>query len=203
MKNKWKVIGGVITGMVMTTAVQAIPIALNTVYTSTLASTTPADDITVKWEVSTTAVPGTTLGAGDYDYEYQVVNAETATTVDNFAVSFNAIPGVNVLTTGGGPAGTISAAELGIGVNWFSLSALAAKGGSTAGLNTTGVLYFTSPDLPTLGNADANDHNPPSPWASDPNGMQVGIPNVPDGGLTASMLGMGLLGLGYVRRMIK
>jgi hypothetical protein len=156
MKNKWKVIGGVITGMVMTTAVQAIPIALNTVYTSTLASTTPADDITVKWEVSTTAVPGTTLGAGDYDYEYQVVNAETATTVDNFAVSFNAIPGVNVLTTGGGPAGTISAAELGIGVNWFSLSALAAKGGSTAGLNTTGVLYFTSPDLPTLGNADAN-----------------------------------------------
>jgi hypothetical protein len=39
-----------------------------------------------------------------------------------------------------------------------------------------------------MGNASASDDNPPSPWASSPDGQPVPIPNVPDSMNTMALL---------------
>jgi len=170
----------------------AYPIALNTPYSSILASSSaPGPDLTVYWEVSTSLNPGV------YTYEYQILNpANDTTSVDFYNVSFNAILGVNVYRTGGGAFSDVSN-----GVNWLFAPILA--GFSSPALNTGGVLYFTSPDLPTLGNANAQDSNPPSPWASLPGGQQVAVPNVPDGGTTVALFGLALAGVEGLRRILR
>ena len=160
------------------------PPPLDTPGTSTLGSSSVTGNvITVNWEVSTT------LNLGVYTYEYQVVNPETdTTTVDFFNVSFDASAG-NVLTTGGG---SFSQEVDGLGVDW--LIPPVAAGSSTPALNSAGVLYFTSPLPPALGNANASDSNPPSPWASTgPDGQQLPIP-VPEPG-TVTLVGIGLVSL--------
>ena len=166
-------------------------LTLDTPGISTLgSSSTPGNLITVNWEVSTT------LNLGVYTYEYQVVNPPTDTTsVDFFNVSFNASSGGNVLTTGGG---LFSQSVAGVGVDWLTPEVDA--GSSTPALNAAGVLYFTSPLPPTLGNANAQDMNPPSPWAStSPGGQQVPVPEVPEPG-TWVLVAIGLLGALTIRR---
>jgi hypothetical protein len=150
--------------------------------TSILAPTTPPiggigvapeEYITVSWSV--------VLNSGVYTYAYQVNNpagdvlenndgslTTTPEIVDAFQLNFN------TLITGavvGGPTGGIFTENNGVdGLQWF-LSPVAAGTSSPW-------LSFQS-DLPlTLGNANAQDSDPPSPWASTAaNGQQVPIPN--------------------------
>lgn len=195
MKLSKSILGLITAGSaILTLSATAVPIALNTVYTSDLgSSSSPGNLIQINWEVSTA------LGPNVYLYEYQVVNPPTdTTTVDFFNVSFNAIPGLNVLASGGG---LFSQIVPGTGVDW-NFGPLQ-PGTSTGALNPSGAgaLWFTSPDAPTLGNANAQDSNPPSPWAStSPGGQQVAIPNVPDGGLTVAFVGFALVGVESLRR---
>jgi len=59
-------------------------------------------------------------------------------------------------------------------------------------------LTFESYLAPGLGNANAQDGNPPSPWASDPNGQQVPVPLtliVPDSTPTIVLLAAILLAI--------
>ena len=59
---------------------------------------------------------------------------------------------------------------------------------------SSGPLSFQSDQPPTLGNANAQDANPPSPWSSNPNGQQVPVPiTVPEPGTWALVaIGTGL-----------
>ena len=71
---------------------------------------------------------------------------------------------------------------------------------------SSGTLSFLSELPPTLGNANAQDANPPSPWSSFPNGQQVPVPlTVPEPGTWALVaigtgLGVFLGGRKQVRR---
>ena len=120
--------------------------------------------------------PGTTLTvdysvdlslAGIYTYSYILHNPITDTTnPDQFSVTFNAVVPTSVLTTSGG---TFSFVNTGSSVNWV-LSPVA------PGVSS-GVLSFTSLLRPTLGNAGANDSNPPAPWSTiHAGGVEVAVP---------------------------
>jgi hypothetical protein len=51
---------------------------------------------------------------------------------------------------------------------------------------SSGPLSFQSDNAPILGNANAQDRNPPSPWSSSPDGQQVPVPGaVPEPSTTA------------------
>ena len=195
IKNSVKFAGVAITTLGLALSAYA-QVSLDTVYNSILASTSdPGDNINVNWEVSTQ------LNVGVYTYEYQIVNPLAPNiSVDFFNVSFDAVSGGNVLTTGGGSFSEVVADT---GVNWaFS----PVDGGqSTPALNTAGVLYFTSPDPPTLGDAGAQDMNPPSPWSSDPDGQEVAVPApVPEpGGTTVALFGLVLAGAEALRRKLR
>jgi hypothetical protein len=165
---------------------QAFGISLDTVYTSVLPSVFGGGSaVTVNWEVSTT------LNAGFYTYEYQVNNpAATGTpNLDFFSLTFVDLPGTVL-------ANNATFVTL-TGVSWtFTPLAL---GGSTAALNTAGVLYFTSRIAPALGNGQAADAIPPSPFV----GFDLGVPNVPDGGMTVAFLGFAFVGIEGLRRKLK
>jgi hypothetical protein len=55
---------------------------------------------------------------------------------------------------------------------------------------SSGPLSFQSDDAPTFGDASASDDNPPSPWASSPDGQRVPVPltRAPDAMSTAFAL---------------
>jgi len=169
IKNNWaKFTAVALATLGLAGSAYAIP--LNTMYSSILASSSaPGQNIAVNWEVSTSLNPGV------YTYEYQVVNPLAASvTVDILSVAFDAVSNVTVLAVGGGSSSYV---ETGDGMVW--LLAPVPGGSSTPALNTAGVLYFTSPDLPAYGNASASDSNPPSPWGSTLGGQQVAVPSVP------------------------
>ena len=186
--NLSKSLFGLITAgaAMLALSASANSIALDTEYTSILPSATIAgDSVTVNWEVSDT------LNAGVYTYEYQLVNGPMgAANLDFLSVTFNTSAIGSVL------AGNYTDLKS-TGVDW-KVSPLPA-GASTAALNTAGVLYFTSLYLPALGPADASDSIPPSPFVS---GDDVGVPNVPDGGLTVAFVGFALVGVEGVRRKL-
>jgi hypothetical protein len=152
---------------------------------------TGPESLTVSYLVSET---GST-----YTYAYSVANpvgdailapaqgAGNPEIVDAFAVAFNTtIPGAFV--AGSQTGGTAQQNNLAAGLFW-----------SFTGVNpgsSSPTLSFESDLPPVLGNANASDANPPSPWSSSPFGQQVPIPQVaptPDSGSTVALLGGVLL----------
>lgn len=156
------------------------------------------EDLTVTYQVNQTG--------SLYTYTYMVNNPTgdvqlpgsaspgSPEVVDAFSVTFDTtVPGAFIAQFGG-------VSEQNNGVNGLFWSFNAVSAGSS-----TGILSFTSDDPPTMGNANAQDANPPSPWSSAPFGQQVPIPQtatVPDGAATAGLLGgvLMLLPFGVKRR---
>lgn len=160
---------------------------------SELASVTGAaipPSITVSWEV--------VGGPGAYTYYYnvndpvgEVTGLGTPETIDHLNVTFLSTP-ANVTAVGGGLLGILNA---GVGVDWIF--------GPIGPGTSSGWLWFTSPDAPILGNANAADGTTPSPWTTVlPGGQLVPVPNVPDGGMTLSLLGFALMGVEGLRRKL-
>jgi len=149
------------------------------------------------------------LTGGIYTYTYKVNNPTgdvlltstggTTTTpevVDAYAISFDTlIPGAYI---SGSQSGGASQQNNGVAGLFWGFSAVSPG-------NSSATLSFESDDPPTLGNANAQDSNPPSPWNSTPHGQQVPVPQtatVPDGTATAGLLGgiLTLLPFGLKRR---
>jgi hypothetical protein len=112
--------------------------------------------------------------------------------VDTFEVGFDAtLPGAYVMGTQSG--GVFDQNNGASGLTW-SFNAVQAGSASP-------VLSFESDLPPVMGNANAQDANPPSPWSSFPNGQQVPVPgNVPEPG-TAALFMTSLLSLPFVRSL--
>ena len=143
------------------------------------------------------------LTGGIYTYAYTVNNptgdvilpgnsqAGNPEVVDSFSVSFDTLlPGEFISGTQVG--GNSGDQNNGIAGLFWSFS------GIQPGSSIT--LSFESDNPPVLGNANASDANPPSPWGSVPDGQQVTVPGsvtVPDGASTASLLGGVLLFLPF------
>jgi len=154
-----------------------------------IAQNTGPEALTVDFSVSQV------LGA--YQYTYTVNNpvgdvllnnngspTTTPEIVDAFSVAFNTtLPGAYVL---GSQAGGLFDQNNGVaGLNWAF--AAVSPGSSSP------VLSFDSDMPPTLGNANASDSNPPSPWASNPDGQQVPVPSTVPEPTTIALLAGGLL----------
>lgn len=194
MKNMKKLshLGAVITGALLFTGAMSqtahANILLGVQYESLLYSVSePANSIEVFWEVNG--------GPGAYTYEYKVYNSPDAVdTVDSFNVGFDAsnpllyVPGTQ---TGG-------TEQINDGVNGLTWDFNPVAVGGLSPL-----LTFGSTLPPVLGNGNAADRNPPSPWASAPGGQQVAIPGIPDGGTTVALLGGALIGLGMVSKKMR
>jgi len=147
-------------------------------------TTTAPEALTVSWSVVENA-------SEVYTYTYIINNPAgdsllpgsyapgASEIVDSFTLSFNAAAPAAVVS---GPTGGLVAANLGsAGLFWFIYPVVDAGASS-------GPLSFESDDAPMMGNASASDDNPPSPWASSPDGQPVPIPNVPDSMNTMALL---------------
>jgi hypothetical protein len=181
MKRHTKTIGALASGAILVSGLllgQTAQAGLITSGTAQLADVlgvdTGPESLTVSYSVN--------LTAGVYTYAYSVANptgdvilapaqgAGNPEVVDAFAVAFNTtltgafVPG----TQTGGTAQQNNGVS---GLFW-----------SFTGVNPGGsspTLSFQSDLPPVLGNANASDANPPSPWASSPFGQQVPIPQTP------------------------
>jgi hypothetical protein len=140
--------------------------------------------------------------SGLYTYSYTVINplgdvlltdqgqpTSTPEIVDSFSVGFDTTaPGAYVPSSQTG--GTVDL-DLGTaGLFWYFPPV--PPGGRSP------LLSFESHAPPTLGNADASDANPPSPWSSSPSGQPVGVPgdpqtDVPEPTTVALFVATGLL----------
>jgi len=133
------------------------------------------------------------LSSGVYTYTYSVFNPAgdvqlpgsaspgSPEVVDSFSVAFDTlVPGAFI---GGSQSGGTSQQNNGVAGLFWSFTGVNPS-------NSSPTLSFESDDPPTMGNANASDANPPSPWASNPNGQQVPIPaiSVPDSASTATLL---------------
>jgi hypothetical protein len=134
----------------------------------------PQEYLTISWSVSENA-------SDIYTYSYTVNNpagdvllnsdgslTSTSEIVDDFDVTFNTtVPGAYL--SGSQSGGAYDQVE-NVGLNW-AFAAVAAGSSSAA-------LTFQSTLGPlALGNASANDADPPSPWTStSPHGQQVPVP---------------------------
>jgi hypothetical protein len=143
--------------------------------------------LTVNYEV--------TLSAGVYTYLYSVANpsgdvilapapgAGSPEVVDAFAVVFNTLlPGAYVPGSQAGGTGLQNNGASGLfwsfpGVNPGSSSP---------------TLSFQSDMPPTLGNANASDSVPPSPWSSVPYGQMVPVPSTVPEPMTMVLLALPL-----------
>lgn len=157
---------------------------------------TGPEAITVNWSVVESL-------SDVYTYSYDISNpagdvllgSGLPEIVDDFTVAFPAAVGAIVANseTGGTGSAPLSVVNNMTGVNWLMLTPTVAAG------TTSGWLTFQSLLAPSLGNASATDANPPSPWASTPDGQEVPVPgngsfSVPDSASTMSLLaGMMLL----------
>jgi hypothetical protein len=139
---------------------------------------TGPEALTVDWSVVEDA-------SGIYTYSYAIQNpagdviltdtgAPTSTPeiVDAFSIGFNTtVPGAFVP---GSQTGGSSEQNNGIDGLFWSFAAVNPGAGSPA-------LSFQSYLAPGLGNANAQDGNPPSPWSTVPGGQQLPVPQpVPD-----------------------
>ena len=151
-----------------------------------LASSSSSDSITVFY--------GVNLVSGTYTYNYQIFDTSThggASGTGDIVEAFNV--GFNTAAPGAVTGGNFTSQSLS-GLFWTFAPVL--------DNGVSGVLDFTSLLSPALGNANAQDSNPPSPWASVPGGQQVPVPTVPDGGTTVMLLGAALSGLGLLRKKL-
>ena len=158
-----------------------------------LGTATGPEALTVSWSVDQVDLPG-----GTYYYYYTVnnpagdvnLNNGSPEPVDAFTVAFDTTaPGafISGSQTGGG-------FDLNNGPSGLFWAFTPVNPGTSSG-----VLSFQSDLPPTLGNANAQDANPPSPWSSNPNGQQVPVPlTVPEPG-TWALVAMGT-GLGVFLR---
>ena len=156
---------------------QAQEVLLNESGTSVLAdalgANTGPEAITVFWSVVENV-------SSVYTYTYSVSNAvgdvvldnhgnptSTPEIVDAFSVGFDTTqPGAYIMNSQQG--GLYDANNGSAGLFW-----------AFAGINpgtVSGPMSFQSDLPPVLGNANAQDRNPPSPWSSNPNGQQVPVP---------------------------
>ena len=110
--------------------------------------------------------------------------------VDAFSVGFDTtVPGAYIAASQTG--GVFDENNGPVGLFWLL--------GSVNPGTSSGPLSFLSDLPPTLGNANAQDANPPSPWSSYPDGQQVPVPlTVPEPG-TWVLVAMGT-GLGVFLR---
>src|ERR1017187_2409213 len=134
---------------------------------------TGPEALTVSWSV----VENVSL---IYTYTYTVNNpvgdvvlnnngspTSTPEIVDAFSVAFDTtVPGAFVP---GSQIGGLYDANNGVSGLFWAFAAV------NPGANS-GPMSFQSELPPTLGNANALDQNPPSPWSSNPNGQQVPVP---------------------------
>jgi hypothetical protein len=133
----------------------------------------PQEYLTISWSV--------VLSGSIYTYNYTVNNpygdvienddgtlTGTSEVVDSFSVVFDTtVPGAVV---GGPSGGNFSFPEGASGVFWNIASVVAGS--------SSGTLSFQSDYAPTMGDASADDSDPPAPWSSaSPYGQEVPVPN--------------------------
>jgi hypothetical protein len=158
---------------------------------------TGPDALAVAYEVTENPFDGV------YTYSYTVDNPSgDPAIVEAFSIGFNTSPAGAVLT--GSVMGGAAWANTGTGLLWVDII----TPGNNSGTLYGGVsLSFESYDVPTYGNADATgSDNPPSPWASDPYGSQVPVPNtvvVPEPTTTALLALTALLLLPFRSTILK
>jgi hypothetical protein len=120
-------------------------------------------------------------------YYYSYVYSGAPNNLASLSVYFTTLT-AGVVAPGGGTAFNIYPGD----VNWTINDGL-----------TSDTLSFWSPLAPTLGNTEALDGGS---WGNGTGGEQYGVvvpnTNVPDNGLTMSLLGGTLLGLGALRRKL-
>jgi hypothetical protein len=130
--------------------------------------------------------------SGIYTYAYVLNNplgdvllnpdgslTSTPEVVDAFSIAFNA-SSAGAYVVGTQLGGAIDQDNGGGGLFW-SFAAINPGTSSPA-------LSFESDLAPILGNANALDANPPSPWSSIPFGQQLALPNVSDSTNTLALL---------------
>jgi hypothetical protein len=182
--------------------VQAQEVLLNesgsSILADSLGANTGPEAITVYWSV----VENVSLV---YTYAYSVSNAvgdvvldnsgnptSTPEIVDAFSVGFDTTaPGAFIM--GSQTGGLYDANNGSAGLFW-----------AFAGVNpgqVNGPLSFQSDLPPTLGNANAQDRNPPSPWSSNPNGQQVPVPGAVPEPPTTILLALASLLLPFRSRL--
>ena len=147
------------------------------------------------------------VDAGIYTYTYSILNptgdvllnndgspSATPEIVDAFSVSFNTTaPNAYIAGT---QAGGTSDQNNGVAGLFWSFTAVNPG-------TTSPVLSFESYLPPTLGNANAQDANPPSPLSSNPNGQQVPVPSVvPEPGIMALFFATGLVLLPFRTKVL-
>jgi hypothetical protein len=147
---------------------------------------TGPEALTVDWSVLENS-------SGIYTYTYTILNpagdlilndagvpTSTPEIVDAFSIGFNTtLPGAYVP---GSQTGGSAEQNNGIDGLFWSFAAVNPGAGSPA-------LSFQSYLAPGLGNANAQDGNPPSPWSTIPAGQQLPVPEpVPDSSSTLVLL---------------
>jgi hypothetical protein len=180
MKNKW-LLAWVLALALCIQPARAISILSGS--SDLTSATVLGNKIIIDWDVDLTGLI--------YTYSYEIINPlgnpVPTTDVHAFSVSFDTTPVGMVLLAPGAIVFPTS-------VFWAPLSV-------TPGSSTT--VFFTSLYGPTMGNANAQDAVPPSPWASTHlGGEEVPVPHVPDGGITLALLGFALVGIESLRRRL-
>jgi hypothetical protein len=159
------------------------------------------EDLTVSYSVA--------LASGVWTYDYTINNpagdvllynndtpSSTPEEVSSFSVSFDAtVPGAYVANS---ISGGISLADQDNGPDGLSWVFNAVEPGCSSA-----TLSFESDLPPTWGDANASDGNPPSPWASSPDGQPIPVPNVPESTATITLLAGMLLLLPFRAAMLK
>jgi hypothetical protein len=147
-------------------------------------SSAPTTDFSVKSVVTEPLL-------GLYDYVYTLPS--TSPMLDSFSIDMGATAGLGIFNVGSSSAlffGNIN----GFNVSWTTLPQ------GTDRPTASVVFSFDSTVPPTWGYAAANDHGS---WTGIADADSLVVPGaVPDGGLTMSLLGGTLLGLGALRRKL-
>jgi hypothetical protein len=199
------------TGLQCQTA-QAQPIVLNpltpggpadtgtSVLADALGANTGPEAITISWSVSESS-------NRVYTYTYTVNNPVgdvvldnngnptlTPEIVDAYSVGFDTTqPGNYIMNSQTG--GLVDLNNLSGGLFW----AFTPINPGTS----SGPLSYQSDNAPAPGNANAQDRNPPSPWASDPDGQEVPIPTTIPEPSTTILLALASLFMPFRSRLFQ
>lgn len=159
--------------MLANSSAQIFPESGTSVLADSFGTVTGPEALTVSWSVVENA-------SDIYTYTYTVnnpvgdvaLNNDGTPTirpeiVDAFSVAFDTTVSGAYLT-GSQTGGQFGANNGTAGLFWYFT---AVNPG-----NSSGPLSFESDLPPTLGNANALNQNPPSPWSSSPDGQQVPVP---------------------------
>lgn len=149
-----------------------------------------ADDLTVTYTVTEDESDSPAL----YTYSYVVFNpvADSSSLVTSFNVGFNSdTPGALLAGSESGNG----ADNAGDGVIWNPTVVSAG--------NSSPTMSFESYDPPVFGNVSENGLGSANPWASNPGGQQVPIPNTVPEPATTSLLALALLFLPLRSTLLK